>query len=207
VIHTSPLRKLELLTRPLQAGSLSTAFRTSLALASFLSEVKRTFTNFPKTHHMLMSSRVMPSRLGGFTSDGNKCHKDCFTNIKCSSAHKEDSLNPPLMISHKSQDPHKEELGRAHKGLGWVYFMGGTSNLQRRKEESFYTCPPKTSHLETSRWSSSAQTGPPPPGLENRTIQFSLVQWDVECMWPLCFTHLNWVFRLLLSMRLCWQSM
>jgi hypothetical protein len=60
----------------------------------------------------------MPSHLGGFTSKSNKCHKDFFTKIKCSSAHKEDSLNPPLRISHESEDPHKEKLGRAHKGLG-----------------------------------------------------------------------------------------
>jgi hypothetical protein len=58
------------------------------------------------------------SRLGGFTSKSNKCHKYCFTKIKCSSAHKDDSLNPPFGISHKSQDPHKEGLGRAHKDLG-----------------------------------------------------------------------------------------
>jgi hypothetical protein len=37
----------------LQVGSLSIAFLTSLALASFFLEVKQTFTNFPKTHHML----------------------------------------------------------------------------------------------------------------------------------------------------------
>jgi hypothetical protein len=130
---------------------------------------------------------------------------------------------PPLRFSHKSQDPHKEGLERAHKDLGSVYFMGGTSCLQRREEESFYTCPPKISrwkpvktrtsgfenqnirYLKTSSWSSSAQTGP--SGLENRTIWFFLVQWDVECVWPLYFTHLTWIFSLLLSMRLCWQSM
>jgi hypothetical protein len=129
----------------LQAGSVLTAFLTSLALASFLSEAKRTFTNFFKTHHTLGSSRVTSSCLGGFTFKSNKCHKDRFTKIKCSSAHKEDSFNPPLRISHKSQDPHKEELERAHKGLGWVYFVGSISNLQRRVGESFHTCPKKTS--------------------------------------------------------------
>jgi hypothetical protein len=61
---------------------------------------------------------VMPNRLRGFTSKSNKCHKNYFTKFKCSSAHKEDSLNPPLKFSHKSQDSHKEGLGRAHKGLG-----------------------------------------------------------------------------------------
>jgi hypothetical protein len=138
----------------LQAGSLSTTFLTSLALASFLSKVKRTFINFPTAHHNLGSSRVTPSHLGGFTSKSNKCHKDCFTNVKCSSAHKEDYLTPPLMFSHKSQDPHKEGLRRAHKGLGLMYFMGDTSTLQRREGESFYTCPPKPSRwkLASKNW-------------------------------------------------------
>jgi hypothetical protein len=134
--------------------------------------VKQTFTNFSMAHHNLGSSRATPNRLGSFTSKNNKCHKDCFTKLKCLSARKVDSLNPLLRFSHKSQDPHKEGLGRAHKGLGWVYFMGGTSSLQRREGERFYTCPQKTSHwklgsknqniqyLKTSHWSSSAQTGP-----------------------------------------------
>jgi hypothetical protein len=38
--------------------------------------VKPTFTNFYKTHHTLKSSRVTPSRLGGFTSKSNKCFTD-----------------------------------------------------------------------------------------------------------------------------------
>jgi hypothetical protein len=169
------------------------------------------------THHNLGSSRVTPSCLGGFTSKSNKCHKDCFTKLKCSSAHKEDSLNPPLRFSHKSQDHHKEGLRIAHKGFGWVYFVGDTSSLQRRERgKAFILVPPKTSHwklgsknwniryLKNSRWSSSAQTVP--YGLGKWTIWFFLVQWDVECVWPLCFTYLTWVFSLLLSMRLCWQS-
>jgi hypothetical protein len=116
--------------------------------------VKQTFINFPKTHHMLGSSRVTPSLLAGFTSKSNKCHKDCFTKIKCLSVHKKDSLNPPLRISYKSQDPHKEELGRAQKGLGWIYFVGSTSNFQRREGESFYIYPPKTSRwkLASKNW-------------------------------------------------------
>jgi hypothetical protein len=61
----------------------------------------------------------MPSCLGGFTSKSKKYHKDLLHKaqmLKCSQ--REVSLNPPLSFSHKSQDPHKEELGRAHKGLG-----------------------------------------------------------------------------------------
>jgi hypothetical protein len=179
--------------RQLQVGSLSTAFLTSLALTSFLLEAKQTFTRFSNTHHTLGSSRATTSRLGGFTSKSNKCHKDYFTNLKCSSTRKEDSLNPLLRISHKSQDPHKEGLGRAHKGLGWVYFVGGPSNLQRREGKAFILVPQKlvvgnypvkirTSsfenwnirYLKTSRWSSSAQTGP--SGLGNQIIRFYLVQ-------------------------------
>jgi hypothetical protein len=60
----------------------------------------------------------MASRVGGFTSKSNKYHKDCFTKLKCLSAHKEDSLNPSLRFYYKSQDPHKEGLERAHKDLG-----------------------------------------------------------------------------------------
>jgi hypothetical protein len=84
-IPTSLLRYLELPTKSqLQAGYLSTTFLTSLALASFLTEAKRTFTNFPMAHHNFGSSRATPSRLGGFTYKSNKCHKDCFTKLKCS---------------------------------------------------------------------------------------------------------------------------
>jgi hypothetical protein len=118
MILTSQLRKIELLTRPTPSRVFFNCVPHLLALASFLSEVNRTFTNFSNTHHTLGSSRAMPSRLGGFTSKSNKYHKYCFTKIKCSSAHKEDSLNTPLRISQRSQDPHKEGLGRAHKGLG-----------------------------------------------------------------------------------------
>jgi hypothetical protein len=129
----------------LQAGSFSTTFLTSLTLTFFLTEVKRTFTNFPMAHHNIGSSRVTPSRLGGFTSKSNKYHKDCFTNLKCSSTqitHKEESLTP-AWIYHKSLKSHKEVLGIAHKGFRMSIFIGGTSSLQRREEESFYTYPPK----------------------------------------------------------------
>jgi hypothetical protein len=85
VIPTSPLGYLELPTKSqLQVGSLLTALLTSLALVSFLTEVKQTFTNFPMAHHNLGSSRVTPSHLGGFTSKSNKFHEDCFTKLKCS---------------------------------------------------------------------------------------------------------------------------
>jgi hypothetical protein len=155
MIPTSPLRKLELLTRPTPSRVSFNCFPHFTSSCFFpFREVKQIFTNFPKTHHTLGSSMVTPSRLGGFTSKSNKCNKDCFTKLKCSSTHKEDSLNPPLRFSHKSQDPHKEGLGRAHKGLWWVYFVGSTSNLKRREGERFYTCSPKTScwKLVSKNW-------------------------------------------------------
>jgi hypothetical protein len=124
-----------------QAGSLLTTFLTLLALASFLLEVKRTFINFPTTHHNLGSSRVTPSHLGGFTSKSNKCYEDCFTKLKCSSAHKEDLTQPLALISHKSHKPHLEVKGIDLNGSRKSIFIGGTSTLQRREGKSFYTIP------------------------------------------------------------------
>jgi hypothetical protein len=129
-----------------QAGYLSTAFLTSLALASFLSEMKRTFTNFPTAHHNLGSSRATSSHLGGFTSKSNKCHKHCFTKLKCSSAHKKDLTQPLAWISHKSHKPHLEVKERGLKGSRKSIFIGGTCTLQRREGEKLLYYPPKTSH-------------------------------------------------------------
>jgi hypothetical protein len=130
----------------LQAGSLSTAFLTSLALTSLLSKAKRTFTNFLMTHHDLGSARETPSHLGGFTSKSNKCHEYCFTKLKCSSAHKEDLTQPLAWISHKSLKPHLEVKGRGLKGSRKSIFVGGTSNPQRREGGKLLYYPPKTSH-------------------------------------------------------------
>jgi hypothetical protein len=97
VIPTSPLRKFELPTKSqLQAGSLSTAFITPLAFSSLLVEAKRTFTNFHMAHHNLESSRASTSRLGGFTSKGNKCHEDCFIKLKCSNHSQREISHPKL---------------------------------------------------------------------------------------------------------------
>jgi hypothetical protein len=121
----------------LQAESLSTAFLTPLALTSFLAEVKWSFINFFTTHHNLGSSRATPSCLGDFTSKNNKCHKDCFTKLNCSSAHKEDLTSTQTWIYHKSLKPYKEVLGRAHKGFRMSIFISGINSLQRREGEAF----------------------------------------------------------------------
>jgi hypothetical protein len=71
----------------------------------------------------------MPSRLVGFISKSNKCHKNCFTKLKCSSSHKEDLTQPLAWISHKSHKPHLEVKGRGLKGLRKSIFIGGTSTL------------------------------------------------------------------------------
>jgi hypothetical protein len=155
VIPTSPLRLLKLPTKcQLQVGSLSTTFLTSLALASYLSEVKQTFTNFPMAHHNLGSSRATPSHLGGFTSKSNKCHKDCFTKLKCSSAHKEDLNQPLAWISHKSHKPHLDVKGRGLKRSRKSIFVGGTSNPQMREGGKLLYYPPKTSRwkLASRNW-------------------------------------------------------
>jgi hypothetical protein len=96
-------------------------------------------------HHNLGSSRVMPSHLGGFTSKSYKCHEDCFTKLKCSSARKEDLTQPLAWISHKSHKPHLEVKGRGLKGSRKSIFVGETSSSQMREGGSFYTIPSKTS--------------------------------------------------------------
>jgi hypothetical protein len=53
------------------------------------------------------------------------------------------NLSAEAWIYHKSLKPHKEVLGRAHKGFKKSVFIGGTSSLQRRKGESFYIYPKK----------------------------------------------------------------
>jgi hypothetical protein len=94
MILTSPLRKLELLIRPIpRQVSFNHFSHSTKLLLFFLPEVNQTLTNFPKTHHTLESSRAMPSHLGGFTSKSNKCHENCYTKFKCLKVHKEDSLS------------------------------------------------------------------------------------------------------------------
>jgi hypothetical protein len=156
----------------LQVRYLSTTFLTSLALTSFLVEVKQTFTNFPMAHRNLGSSRAMPCRLGGFTSKSNNYHNDFFTKLKCSSTKSltKRNLSTQAWIYYKSLKPHKVVLGRAQKGFRMSIFVGGTSGLQRSEGESFYTCPPKTSRWEliSRNWNIR---------FENRNIQ----NWKYSC--------------------------
>jgi hypothetical protein len=142
VIPVSPLRKLELLIRPTPRQVSFNRFPhfTSSCFFPFKGEANL-HKLFQDSSHA-WESRATPSHLGSFTSKSNRCYKDWFTKLKCSSTHKEDSLNPSLRISHKSQDPHKERMKRAHKGLEWIYFVGSTNTLQRRGE-AFILVPQK----------------------------------------------------------------
>jgi hypothetical protein len=120
----------------LQAESLSTAFLYPLALAFFLAEVK-TFTNFIMAYHNLRSSRVMPSRLGDFTSKSNKYYEDCFTKLKYSSAHKEDLTQPYLRFLTNHTNITKRCRGELTKTYVMSIFIGGTNNIPRREGDSF----------------------------------------------------------------------
>jgi hypothetical protein len=134
----------------LQAGSLSTTFLTSLALASFLAEAKRIFTNFPTAHHNLGSSRATPSRLGGFTSKSNKCHEDCFTKLKCSNAqraHKEDSLNPNLDFSQITQTSQRG-VGESSQRLSISVFRGWHQLLPKEGGGKLLYLPPQKLAVE-----------------------------------------------------------
>jgi hypothetical protein len=107
----------------LQVESLSTTFLTSLALASFLTKTKRTFTNFPTAHHNLGSSRSTPSHLGGFTSKSNKCHKDCFIKLKCSNHLQRGISQPKLGFITNHLNLTKSYWGDLTKALGRVFLL------------------------------------------------------------------------------------
>jgi hypothetical protein len=96
---------------------------------SFLVDVKQTFSNVFKTHHKLGSCRSTPSHVGGFTSKSNKWFTYfCNSMLKCS---QRGVSQLTLRISHKSHNPHKEELERAQQGYGCILFVGSFSNIQR----------------------------------------------------------------------------
>jgi hypothetical protein len=134
--------KLELPKRQLQVRSLSTTFSTPIALASFLTEVKRTFTNFHTAHHNLGSSRETPSHLGGFTSKSNKCHEDYFTKLNCSSAHKEDLTQPNLDSSQITQTS-QSGVGESSQRLRNEYVSWMTSAPSKGgRGKAFILAPP-----------------------------------------------------------------
>jgi hypothetical protein len=127
----------------LQVGSLLITFLTPLALAFFLAEVKRTFTYFSTTHHNLGSSRTTPSHLGGFTSKRNKCHEDCLTKLKFPSRSQREISH--LKLDHKSLKPHKEVLGKAHKGLEMSMFPSWHQQPPKEGGGNLLYLPQKTS--------------------------------------------------------------
>jgi hypothetical protein len=90
-------------------------------------ETKRTFTNFFTAHHNLGSSRTTSSRLGGITSNSNKCHEYCFTKLKYLSVQsliKRISLNTNLNFSQITQTSERS-VGESsqrlkNKYVSWV---------------------------------------------------------------------------------------
>jgi hypothetical protein len=138
----------------LQAGSLSTYFLTSLDLASFLVEVKRAFTTFHMAHHNLGSSREMLSHLEGFTSNSNKCHKDCFPKLKCLRLTKRFSLNPKFWFITNRLKISQRCWGEVSKALGWVFSLVEPAASKGGRGRSFYIVPPKTScwKLASRNW-------------------------------------------------------
>jgi hypothetical protein len=64
------------------------------------------------------------------------------------------NLSTQTWIYHKSLKPHKEVLGRAHKGFRMRVFIGGTSSSQMEEGEKLLYCPQKTScwKLSNRNW-------------------------------------------------------
>jgi hypothetical protein len=135
VIPTTLLRKLEFPTKSLLQAVSFNRFSHPLALASFLTEAKPTFINFPMAHHNLRRSKVMLSCLGGFSSKSNKCHKDCFT--------KRISLNPILDLSQITQTSQRG-VGVSSQSHANEYVLWMAPTLFKGGRGRFYTCPPKT---------------------------------------------------------------
>jgi hypothetical protein len=125
----------------LQAGSLLTTFLTSLALTSFLAEAKRTFTNFLTAHHNLGISKVMPSRLGDFTSKSNKCHEDCFAKLKCSNHSQRGISQPKLGFITNHSNLRKRYWGELTKALGRVFSLVEPAASKRGRGGAFILSP------------------------------------------------------------------
>jgi hypothetical protein len=144
IISMSPLRKPELPTKSqLYARSLSTTFLTPLVLPSFLTEAKHIFTNFPTAHHNLGSSRVTASHLGGFTSKSNKCHKDCFTKLKCSNRSQRGICQPKLGFITNYSNLIKWCWGELIKALAWVFSLVEPAASKGGRGKDFILVPQK----------------------------------------------------------------
>jgi hypothetical protein len=101
----------------LQAGSLSTTFLTSLALASFLTEAKQTSQTFPR----LTTSLGALGRCLAIEEDSPpRVTNATKITSQSSSAHKEDLTQPLAWISHKSQF---EVKGEVLKAQGCVFSL------------------------------------------------------------------------------------
>jgi hypothetical protein len=68
------------------------------------------------------------------------CHKAQLLKVSQRGSH-----STKTWISHKSLKPHKEVLGRAHKGLEMSMFHGWHQHPPKEGGGSFYTYTPKTS--------------------------------------------------------------
>jgi hypothetical protein len=151
VIPTSLLRKVELPTKSqLQVGSLSTTFPTPLSSCVFPCGSEADLHKHSHSSPQPWSSRAMTSHLEGFTSKSNKCYKDCFTKLKCSSAQTltQRILSMQTWISHKSHKPQNKVLERAHKVLEMSVFCGWHQHPPKEGGKSFNTYLLKTSHWE-----------------------------------------------------------
>jgi hypothetical protein len=90
-------------------------------------------------HHNLGSSRAMPTCLGGFTSKSNKCNEDCFTKLKCLSAHTEDLTQLYLRFLTNQSNLTKRCRGEVSKAQGCVFSLVEPATSKGGSGESFYT--------------------------------------------------------------------
>jgi hypothetical protein len=84
------------------------------------------------------------------------------------------NLSTQTWISHKSLKPHKQVLGRAHKGFRDEYFCWWNHHPPTKGGGSFYTCPPppKTSCWELANKNQNIRNLNYTRYRQNRTIRF-----------------------------------
>jgi hypothetical protein len=104
-------------------------------------------------HHNLGSSRATPSHLGGFTFKSNKCHKDCFTKLKCSNHSQRGISQPKLGFGINHSNLTNRCWGELTKALGWEFSLVELVGLKGGKGEAFKPSP-KTNHwkLASRNW-------------------------------------------------------
>jgi hypothetical protein len=122
-------------------------------------------------HHNLGSSRVTPSRLGGFTSKSNKCHKAQVLTKRI-------SLNPTLNFSQINQTSLRD-IGEMSQRINDAYFYWWNQQPPKEGGGKAFILSPKNSHWKLASrnqniqfWNRNIQNLKYSHYRANRTLRF-----------------------------------